>query len=1622
VTNGSASNLGAGCYQITPNSSGQAGSIFSSSTVNLSQPFSLKARLNFGCKDSDGADGIVFVMTTSNTALGTGGGELGYQGINPSIAVEMDDYQNGNFGDPAGDHFSIISQGSVSHTAASNLAGPINLPNIEDCEDHCFTVSWNPQTQVLTATLDGNSISYTGNIINVLGGNSSVFYGFTSGTGALSNLHTVCVGPPQLTPMSDLDICPGQSANLQADPNGEAWQWAPGPGLNPLNVSNPVAAPLATTTYNVTITYACGNTLTDDVTVNVLPPPSATASNNGPVCVGETLVLSAGGGLSYSWSGPLFFGSNLQNPSIPNADLINAGTYVVTVTDAFGCTATASTTVAVQPTPVAIIVPPSQALCTSSPPLTLQGIPAGGIWGGAANAQGQINPAILGPGQFQVTYTYTDPSGCSDQNTISIVINPQPNPQIAPVGPLCSTSGPLSLTGTPAGGTWGGAANAAGQVSLGALGPGTHPVTYTVSSGPACQGTAVLDLVVLAAGIAVIQPIGPFCPEAGLQTLTATPAGGIWGGAASSQGQLDPAVLGPGTHTVTYSVSLPGTCPAADTLVVQVYNPPTAIISGSGTICEGSGNSVPVNVQATGTAPLVLTVAIDDVAQDPVTIGSGVTTLPGTLAGTYTILSVVNANGCQSAGSGSAQVVVAGAPQVSNFDINCDAANTSYTVSFDITGGDPATYALSGSPGLLSTAPPYSFISDPIVSGAGYSITVNDVNDCNPLVLSGTFSCLCSTSAGTMNNSPISLCAGDTATALHNGNEVLDANDALFFVLHSNNGNSLGTVFATSATPVFTLVPPMSPGITYYISAVAGDDSGSGGVNLADPCLSVSFGTPVVFRALPTAQFSPGSGICQGETASLTISLTGTAPFDLVYSDGSQQFSLENILNGHSLSLSPDQSSTYNILTVTDNNSPACQAASASSADLTVWQPSASSQELSICQGDSIFLEGALQGSTGIYVDSLLTFQGCDSLVTTTLTVNPSDSIFLFDSSCNPAQTGVFVQSLLNQYGCDSIVVLTVVFSSADTTLFFSSTCDPSEAGVFESTFVTSEGCDSIVIATITLLPSVDTAIFTTTCDPANAGVFTTVFPAANGCDSTVVTTVTYHSSDTTYLFSNTCDPALSGVFAEMLSNQYGCDSTVIQTITLLPSDTIQLSSTTCDPGEAGNFTFSYTNQFGCDSIVFESILLLPPDVCGIDFLIAGDTIPCTQASGSLMVEVIQGLSPFTYNWQESSTGATGNGSFSGNAATISGLPGGSYSVTLTAAGGLTATAQAVLVQFFQPELNLTVTSAYGEYDISCYGAADGSVSAVATGGAQPYVYSWSNGQQGGVLNDLVAGTYAVTVTGSYGCTAVAAVSLEAPEELSLAFTVNNLDCFGQNDGLILVEASGGAAPYLFSINKGPWSESGLFSGLTAGAYTIVVQDQNGCEASEILLVNAPVPVDVELGDDVELELGDNAVITALVNFPFDSLSVVDWSPLDSAECPSCLDQPVAPLITTVYSVTVTAANGCSDSDQLTLFVDRRKEIYVPNGFSPNGDGTNDEFMVFARPELVRNIKSFLVLSRWGETVCEYRDFLPNDPAYSWDGRHRGREMNPAVFVWLAEVEFIDGEVVLFKGDVTLVR
>jgi hypothetical protein len=103
--------------------------------------------------------------------------------------------------------------------------------------------------------------------------------------------------------------------------------------------------------------------------------------------------------------------------------------------------------------------------------------------------------------------------------------------------------------------------------------------------------------------------------------------------------------------------------------------------------------------------------------------------------------------------------------------------------------------------------------------------------------------------------------------------------------------------------------------------------------------------------------------------------------------------------------------------------------------------------------------------------------------------------------------------------------------------------------------------------------------------------------------------------------------------------------------------------------------------------------------------------------------------------------------------------------------------------------------------------------------------------------------------------------------------------------------------------------------------------------------------------------------------------------------------------------------------------VDRQVDIYAPNVIKPDDpDGDNARFTLFARDESIAIIRNLQVFDRWGSMVFSNQNIRPNDPQAGWDGTDRGEPVNPAVFIWWAKVELIDGREVLIKGDVTVLR
>ena len=671
--------------------------------------------------------------------------------------------------------------------------------------------------------------------------------------------------------------------------------------------------------------------------------------------------------------------------------------------------------------------------------------------------------------------------------------------------------------------------------------------------------------------------------------------------------------------------------------------------------------------------------------------------------------------------------------------------------------------------------------------------------------------------------------------------------------------------------------------------------------------------------------------------------------------------------------------------------------------------------DISLAPSDTTFLSGTNcdPAAVGVFEEIFTSQNGCDSVVVTNVSLAPSDTSYVFGTNCDPAAVGVFEEVLTNQYGCDSLVVTDISFSQADTTEVFGTSCDPTAVGIFEEVFMGQFGCDSVVVTNVSLAPSDTVFVSGTNCDPAQTGVFEEVFTNQFGCDSLVVTSISFSQADTTGVFQTTCDPNMAGVFEEIFVGQNGCDSLVITNISLAPSDTTYISGTTCDMAMAGVFTNVFQNQHGCDSTVTVTVSLLPSDGTALS------TTTCDPAAAGVFVQNLTNQHGCDSTVTTTVT-LLPDSETALSTTTCDPTQAGVFTQIFTNQNGCDSTVTTTITLAPPPELALAVSDFNG-WGVSCAGGSDGSISATATG-AGPFVFAWPDGSSSAQIAGLQAGAYPVTVTGANGCTASATANLVGPPPLQISLAVNGPGCFGESTGAIFAGASGGAAPYLFSLGGPGLQATGTFENLASGTYEITALDANGCTSAELVLINAPVPVGVELGGDLSIGLGGGAVLRALVNVPYASLASLVWEGLDSTECPTCPEQEVFPIVTTAYSVSVVDSNGCTGTDGLTVFVDRRRQVFVPNAFSPNGDGTNDVLYLFARPGLVRSVRSFLVFDRWGGLAFRGENLLPNNPAGGWDGTSGGRPHGPGVFVWWAEVEFVDGAVETFEGGVTLVR
>ncbi|MGB2012432.1 MAG: L-type lectin-domain containing protein, partial [Flavobacteriaceae bacterium] len=299
VTIGDAQSIGNNCYVITENVGWQSGGVWYDNPIDFNEDFTIYYKNNFGNNDSNGADGMALVFkTTSTPDVGDSGGGVGYEGIQNSLIVEFDTWQNTDRNDPFYDHLSIMINGNASHSSPNNLVGPVpptsTSNNMEDGLDHNVKIIWAASTQTFEVFFDCELRLTLNRDIKgtIFGGDSTVFFGFVGSTGGSSNLHQVCFNSISFVDnlvLQPQTICIGESAQVDAEiPSGNTYTWSPSTGVSDVNIPNPTLSPNTTTTYTVTIEDECGEATIESVEITVTPQNTTTFDPIDPICEGDS--------------------------------------------------------------------------------------------------------------------------------------------------------------------------------------------------------------------------------------------------------------------------------------------------------------------------------------------------------------------------------------------------------------------------------------------------------------------------------------------------------------------------------------------------------------------------------------------------------------------------------------------------------------------------------------------------------------------------------------------------------------------------------------------------------------------------------------------------------------------------------------------------------------------------------------------------------------------------------------------------------------------------------------------------------------------------------------------------------------------------------------------------------------------------------------------------------------------------------------------------------------------------------------------------------------------------------------------------------------------------------------
>lgn len=1254
-------------------------------------------------------------------------------------------------------------------------------------------------------------------------------------TEAKTNYITVNAAPT-VTASNDGPSCVGGTAALSANVSGAStYAWS-GPNSYTASTQNATIENLTANhagIYTITATSAASCTATASTTLTVNAAPSLTVSNNGPYCEDATISLNANGngGTSYSWSGPDGFSSTTQNPTIANATTDKAGTYTATLTNTTtGCSTTATTDVVVNELPT--LSPSNNGPYCVGETITLNANGSGGTyaWSGpnsyTSNATNPTiaNAAAANAGTYNVTLTNAT-TGCSAEANTVVVVNANPTVSASNTGAYCAGQTiSLSATSNATSFAWSGpnGYTSAEQnptiANIVTANGGTYTVIATNANNCTAQASTVVT--VNANPTANASNTGAYCEGQTITLQTTSTGTYAWSGPNGFTSNLqnptiaNSAASNAGAYTLV--VTNANNCSATASTDVVVNATPTVTASNTGAYCAGQTISLSAVSNATAFAwsgPSGFT----STEQNP-TIDNVATTN----SGNYTVVAT-NASGCTAEALTSVVVNANPTATASNTGAYCEGQ----TIALQTTA--TGTYAWSGPNGFTSTQQNPTIANAAISDAGEYTLAITDANGCiaqtstvvvvnaNPVVELG---------------SNITICPGETT--------VLDAG-AGYTYQWSTSANTQ-TVTATAGD--------------YYVTVFNANECS------ATDNISV---TNYPQTTLVTTSTAESHNNALDGTAAVTA--TGTSPF---------QYSWSN--NGTTATISGLAGGNYNV-TVIDGNG--CESTAMVNVATSNTPPVAdfSANNTTVCLGAEI------------------SFTDLSTNTPTSWTWNFGDGET--SNVQNPTHTyatvGSYTVSLTvaNADGSNSKNVADYIIVNANPTVNASNS-GPYCVGETIELLAESDGNEyqwSGPMGFSSALQNPTRANSTTN----YAGAYNVVVTSANGCTVSASTTVVVNANPVASIVNNsgttTITCGMSSI--ELVANggtSYLWDNGA--------ANTAEYNVT-----EAGTHTVVVTNEYNCTD---EASIIITSDG---DYPVVGIEGNLTYCEGGTISLTATSDVPATYTW-------VGPNGFTSSSASIS-LPNattsynGAFVVTAMPANGCAVNAAANVVINANPEVvissnspvcageavtfttsssdaltyswsgpngfsstlasptiaNATVSDA-GTYELVVENQATGCVNTfhtelivnanpvvdlgndiavcanvpatiIATAGFVSYTWNGVAGSQTYTTTD--DGVYTVVVADNHGCTASDMVTVSHYELPVLAFASTTETGTGQADGTAEVTISGGVEPYAILWNTN--ATTAQLTGLTTGQYSVVVTDNNGCEASgsvNVGLTNTP--------------------------------------------------------------------------------------------------------------------------------------------------------------------------------------